>query len=71
MCAICKCKKFHRRLKNTKNKLHIQLFLSFIFRALMYLLKEYVIVDGISTTADIILVNGMLAYVKENSVSHY
>lgn len=37
----------------------------------MYLLKEYVMADGISVTANSVLVNGMLAYVKENAVRNY
>ncbi|KAI4489499.1 hypothetical protein M0802_011034 [Mischocyttarus mexicanus] len=55
-----------RRLRNPRNRLHMHLFASFIMRAFMALLKEWVFFDGIGSAWDVTLV-GDRVFIKERN----
>jgi len=42
-----------RKLRNPRNRLHMHLFASFIMRAFMVLLKDWVFVEGIGLAWDV------------------
>lgn len=54
-----------KKLRCSRNLLHLHLFVSFMTRALMALLKNIIIVSGISVASDIIEINGA-SYVQVN-----
>ncbi|KAG7199215.1 hypothetical protein KM043_018086 [Ampulex compressa] len=54
-----------RKLRNPRNRLHMHLFASFIMRAFMALLKDWIFVDGIGLAWDIVLVDGRSTFIKE------
>lgn len=47
----------------------MHLFASFILRIIMYLVKEFLFVDGIALPTDIVYIHGKGNYVKEHHVS--
>lgn len=56
-----------RKLRNPRNKLHMHLFASFIMRAFMTLVRDWIFVDGISRTVDVIYVENY-AFIKQRNV---
>ncbi|XP_046813173.1 secretin receptor-like [Vespa crabro] len=56
-----------RKLRNPRNRLHMHLFMSFMMRAFMALLKEWVFVDGIGLAWDIVLANGDGVLIRERN----
>ncbi|XP_043663969.1 secretin receptor-like isoform X1 [Vespula pensylvanica] len=56
-----------RKLRNPRNRLHMHLFTSFMMRAFMALLKEWVFIDGIGLAWDIILLNDDGVFIKERN----
>ncbi|XP_048509630.1 secretin receptor-like [Athalia rosae] len=56
-----------RKLRNPRNRLHMHLFVSFIMRAFMALLKDWLFVDGIGLAWDVIMVDGKSAFIKEHN----
>lgn len=59
-----------RKLRNPRNRLHMHLFTSFIMRAFMALLKDWLFVDGLGLPWDIVQVDGINTFVKDHNVSH-
>ncbi|XP_015118508.1 parathyroid hormone 2 receptor [Diachasma alloeum] len=57
-----------RKLRNHRNRLHMHLFVSFIMRAFMALLKDRLIVNGIGSTWNIILVDGKSTFITEKHI---
>ncbi|EZA47641.1 Secretin receptor [Ooceraea biroi] len=55
-----------RKLRNPRNRLHMHLFVSFIMRAFMALLKDWVFVEGIGLAWDVVFV-GTSAFIKERN----
>lgn len=47
----------------------MHLFVSFIMRAFMALLKDWLFVDGLGLAWDVIRVDGKNAFIKEHNVS--
>ncbi|XP_076378981.1 secretin receptor [Megalopta genalis] len=56
-----------RRLRNPRNRLHMHLFASFIMRAFMTLLRDWIIDDGIGLAVDVVYVNGEDAFIKQRN----
>ncbi|XP_026669652.1 parathyroid hormone 2 receptor [Ceratina calcarata] len=56
-----------RKLKNPRNRLHMHLFASFIMRAFMALVRDWIFVDGIGLAADIIYVDEKNAFIKQRN----
>ncbi|XP_012344970.1 secretin receptor [Apis florea] len=56
-----------RKLRNPRNKLHMHLFASFIMRAFMTLVRDWIFVDGISRTVDVIYVENY-AFIKQRNL---
>lgn len=46
----------------------MNLFISYIMRGVTYLLKEYLFVEGIALSSDVIYIDGKPEYIKENYV---
>lgn len=59
---------FIRKLRNSRNRLHMNLFLSFIMRASMALLKDWLFVDGVGLSWDVVSVDGKSTFIKEKNV---
>lgn len=57
-----------RKLRNPRNRLHMHLFASFIMRAFMALIRDWVFVDGIRLAVDIVYVDEKNAFIKERNV---
>ncbi|XP_029159918.1 vasoactive intestinal polypeptide receptor 2-like [Nylanderia fulva] len=57
-----------RKLRNPRNKLHMHLFVSFIMRAFMALLKDWIFIDGIGMAWNVVFVNGNSAFINERSM---
>ncbi|RZC38229.1 parathyroid hormone/parathyroid hormone-related peptide receptor-like [Asbolus verrucosus] len=55
-----------KRLHCARNKLHGHLFVSFVVRALMSLIKDGLFVKGIALAHDVVYVNGEPQFIKEN-----
>ncbi|XP_053594603.1 vasoactive intestinal polypeptide receptor 1 isoform X2 [Microplitis demolitor] len=58
---------FIRKLRNSRNRLHMNLFLSFIMRASMALLKDWLFVDGVGLSWDVVSVDGKSTFIKEKN----
>ncbi|XP_046753376.1 secretin receptor-like [Diprion similis] len=56
-----------RKLRNPRNRLHMHLFVSFIMRAFMTLLKDSVFVEGIGIAWDVVMVDGENAFIQEHN----
>ncbi|XP_034946658.1 vasoactive intestinal polypeptide receptor 1-like [Chelonus insularis] len=56
-----------KKLRNPRNRLHMHLFASFIMRAFMALLKDWLFVDGLGLSWDVVLVDGKSIFIKENN----
>ncbi|XP_078034112.1 parathyroid hormone/parathyroid hormone-related peptide receptor [Augochlora pura] len=56
-----------RRLRNARNRLHMHLFASFIMRAFMALIRDWIIDDGIGLAVDVVYVNGKDAFIKQRN----
>ncbi|XP_043287726.1 parathyroid hormone 2 receptor-like isoform X2 [Venturia canescens] len=57
-----------RKLRNPRNRLHMHLFASFIMRAFMALLKDWLFVDGIGLAWDVVTVDGRSTFIKERNI---
>ncbi|XP_017776673.1 PREDICTED: secretin receptor-like [Nicrophorus vespilloides] len=55
-----------KKLKCARNLLHVHLFISFIMRALMFIIKEFVFVDGLALRSDLVAVKGKVEYTTEH-----
>ncbi|GJQ65293.1 hypothetical protein Trydic_g7413 [Trypoxylus dichotomus] len=55
-----------KRLQCARNILHMHLFASFIVRIIMYLIKEFLFVDGIALPTDIVYIHGKGNYIKQH-----
>lgn len=60
---------FCRKLRNPRNRLHMHLFASFIMRAFMALLKDWLFVDGVGLAWDVVSVDGKSTFIKEHNVN--
>ncbi|XP_016916473.1 secretin receptor [Apis cerana] len=56
-----------RKLRNPRNRLHMHLFASFIMRAFMTLVRDWIFIDDISRTMDIIYVEN-IAFIKQRNL---
>ncbi|XP_050444865.1 vasoactive intestinal polypeptide receptor 2-like [Cataglyphis hispanica] len=56
-----------KKLRNPRNRLHMHLFVSFIMRAFMALLKDWIFIDGIGMAWNIVFV-GNSAFINERSM---
>ncbi|XP_053997253.1 secretin receptor-like [Hylaeus anthracinus] len=56
-----------RKLRNPRNRLHMHLFSSFIMRAFMALIRDWIFVDGVRFAVDVVYVDGKDAFIKERS----
>ncbi|CAG5095696.1 Similar to Vipr1: Vasoactive intestinal polypeptide receptor 1 (Mus musculus), partial [Cotesia congregata] len=59
---------FIRKLQNSRNRLHMNLFSSFIMRASMALLKDWLFVDGVGLSWNVVSIDGKSAYIKEKNI---
>ncbi|KMR05154.1 parathyroid hormone parathyroid hormone-related peptide receptor-like protein [Lasius niger] len=57
-----------RKLRNPRNRLHMHLFVSFIMRAFMALLKDWIFIDGIGMAWNVVFVNGNSVFINERSM---
>ncbi|XP_066588776.1 secretin receptor-like [Prorops nasuta] len=55
-----------RKLRNPRNRLHMHLFASFILRALIALLRDWIFVDGVGAAWYVVYVDGK-TYIKERN----
>ncbi|XP_024941948.1 parathyroid hormone 2 receptor isoform X3 [Cephus cinctus] len=58
---------FLRKLRNSRNRLHKHLFVSFIMRAFMALLKDWLFVGGVGLAWDVVAVDGKGVFIKEHN----
>ncbi|XP_012054603.1 PREDICTED: secretin receptor [Atta cephalotes] len=56
-----------RKLRNSRNRLHMHLFASFIMRAFMALLKDWSFIGGIGLTWNVVPFDGKNAFKEENT----
>nr|XP_012225728.1 PREDICTED: secretin receptor [Linepithema humile] len=56
-----------RKLRNPRNKLHMHLFASFIMRAFMALLKDWIFVDSIGLAWDVVFADGKNTFIRERN----
>ncbi|XP_076237927.1 secretin receptor [Calliopsis andreniformis] len=56
-----------RKLRNPRNRLHMHLFASFIMRAFMALLRDWIFVDGIGLAAQVVYIDGKNAFIKQRN----
>ncbi|XP_076656112.1 vasoactive intestinal polypeptide receptor 2 [Halictus rubicundus] len=56
-----------RKLRNPRNRLHMHLFASFIMRAFMALIRDWIFDDGIGLAVDVIYVDGKDAFIKQRN----
>ncbi|XP_076288934.1 secretin receptor [Lasioglossum baleicum] len=56
-----------RKLRNPRNRLHMHLFASFIMRAFMALIRDWIFDDGIGLAMDVIYVDGKDAFIKQRN----
>lgn len=59
-----------RKLRNPRNRLHMHLFVSFIMRAFMALLKDWIFIDGIGMAWNVVFVDRNNAFINERSVKN-
>nr|XP_031840134.1 secretin receptor-like isoform X1 [Nomia melanderi] len=59
-----------RKLRNPRNRLHMHLFSSFIMRAFMALIRDWIFVDGVGLAVDVVYVDGNNAFIKQRNVGH-
>ncbi|XP_051174636.1 glucagon receptor-like [Leptopilina boulardi] len=59
----------HKKLQNTRNRLHMHLFASFILRAFMALLKNWLFVEGTGLPEDIFLNDGQKVFIVQSNPS--
>ncbi|XP_072754458.1 secretin receptor isoform X2 [Anoplolepis gracilipes] len=57
-----------RKLRNPRNRLHMHLFVSFIMRAFMALLKNWIFIDGIGMSWNVVFVDGNSVFINERSM---
>ncbi|KZC13461.1 Parathyroid hormone/parathyroid hormone-related peptide receptor [Dufourea novaeangliae] len=56
-----------RKLRNPRNRLHMHLFASFIMRAFMALIRDWIFVDGVGLAVDVVYVDGKNAFIKQRN----
>ncbi|KAK9309205.1 hypothetical protein QLX08_001146 [Tetragonisca angustula] len=56
-----------RKLRNPRNRLHMHLFASFIMRAFMALIRDWIFVDGIRRTMDVVYLDEKNAFIKQRN----
>ncbi|XP_050473864.1 secretin receptor-like [Bombus huntii] len=56
-----------RKLRNPRNRLHMHLFASFIMRAFMALIRDWIFVDGIRRTVDVVYLDEKNAFIKQRN----
>ncbi|XP_076621648.1 secretin receptor [Colletes latitarsis] len=56
-----------RKLRNPRNRLHMHLFASFIMRASMALIRDWIFVDGVGLAVDVVYVDGKDAFIKQRN----
>lgn len=57
-----------RKLRNPRNRLHMHMFGSFIMRASMSILKNWLFIDGVGMSWDIVIVDEQTTFIKEKIV---
>ncbi|XP_012151748.1 secretin receptor [Megachile rotundata] len=55
-----------RKLRNPRNRLHMHLFASFIMRAFMALIRDWIFVDGVGLAVDVVYVDKN-AFIKQRN----
>ncbi|XP_043480163.1 secretin receptor-like [Leptopilina heterotoma] len=58
----------HRKLQNSRNRLHMHLFASFILRAFISLLKDWLFVEGTGLTEDFVFRDGEKFFISQHNV---
>ncbi|XP_017764046.1 PREDICTED: secretin receptor [Eufriesea mexicana] len=58
-----------RKLRNPRNRLHMHLFASFIMRAFMALIRDWIFVDGIRLAVDVVYVDEKNAFIKQRNAT--
>ncbi|XP_076682483.1 glucagon receptor [Andrena cerasifolii] len=56
-----------RKLRNPRNRLHMHLFASFVMRAFMALIRDWIFVDGVGLAVDVVYVDGKSAFIKQRN----
>ncbi|XP_034180457.1 secretin receptor [Osmia lignaria lignaria] len=56
-----------RKLRNPRNRLHMHLFASFIMRAFMALIRDWIFVDGVGLAVDVVYVDEKNAFIKQRN----
>ncbi|XP_044020724.1 secretin receptor-like isoform X3 [Aphidius gifuensis] len=54
-----------RKLRNPRNRLHMHMFGSFIMRASMSILKNWLFIDGVGMSWDMVIVDDQTTFIKE------
>lgn len=57
-----------RKLHCARNKLHMHLFASFIFRAATAFLKDILFIDGVGMSSDMVMKDGKSYFIKQVEV---
>ncbi|XP_076171698.1 secretin receptor isoform X2 [Ptiloglossa arizonensis] len=57
-----------RKLRNPRNRLHMHLFASFIMRAFMALIRDWLFVNGVGLAVDVVYVDGKDAFIKQRNL---